>query len=116
VTSHKITIEPCIPPGSKNKHYIALCSCRRWRSSPYRDREQAETKGLAHSVRGDAHVQALAAADHGSPRPETVLQYYREMSEDPFTDDKDRDMWRQLAEELADRLKGDGTEQDVLFD
>jgi hypothetical protein len=116
VAEHHIEIERYTPPGSKNPHYIAICACQRWRSDPYREREHAESKGLAHMTRGDAHLQVLAAANHGNVRLETVLKYYSQMAIDPFTSETERELWQQMAEELADRLKGDGTEQDVLFD
>lgn len=112
---HKIRIERYIPEGKNNAHYVALCSCKRWRSDPFRERENAETKGLAHSVRGDEHLRALAAENHGNVRIETVLKYYQQMARDPFLDIPEQEAWQRLADELERRLQGDGTEQASLF-
>lgn len=115
MAEHDITIHRVIPKGKRNAHYVAVCSCERWRSEPFRKWKDADKKGLAHQVRGDEHNRALAALSHGSKmKVTTELQWYRDQADDPLTPEKDREIWLRLAEELADRLKGDGTEQTEL--
>lgn len=115
-TTHEIEIHRLVPKGKDNPHYIAVCSCRRWRSDPFRARSDAVDKGLMHSDRGDLHNRALAAANYGKrPQIKTELQWYTDQANDPLNSDKDRLLWQNLADELADRMKGDGTEQSQLF-
>lgn len=112
--AHAIEIHRLIPPGKNNYHYIATCTCQRWRSEPYRERENAVTKGLGHEVAGDSHLTALAAFHRGNPQPQTTLKWYIEQATDPLNNERDRDMWQALADELADRLKGDESVQAEL--
>jgi hypothetical protein len=114
-TEHSIEMHRYIPHGQKNHHWIAICSCKRWRSDPFRKRDDAETKGLAHSIRGDEHLRALAAQNHGNIRLTSVHKYYEQMANDPFTDLPEQQAWQRLADELARVMKGDGSEQAELF-
>jgi hypothetical protein len=112
---HSIQIVRLVPKGKANHHYVAFCSCRRWRSEPYRDREHAVTKGDVHSSKGDMHNRVIAAMNHGSRvQAKTEMEWYREQALDPLNSEKDREMWQKLADELADRMKGDDTEQQEL--
>lgn len=113
MAEHEIEIHRYVPPGKNNQHYIAICSCTRWRSAPYRERETAETKGLAHVTRGDAHVRALAAQDRGTSSLRTQMKWYLEQSEDPFSTPEQREMWKRLADELRPRVEGATDQDDV---
>lgn len=106
MTAHDIDLHKYIPEGKKNTHWIAICSCGRWRSEPYREYDDAEKKGLAHSSRGDLHNRANAAADRGAAQLRTTYNHYVQMSKDPFVSDSDRVMWQRLAEELRRRVEG----------
>lgn len=112
MAEHHVQILRLIPKGKNNHHYVAVCDCGRWRSEPYREREHAETKGLAHTARGDAHLRALAAQDRGTSTLRTQFRYYTEQAEDPLNSDEDRELWRQLADELRPRVEGALDQQD----
>lgn len=105
MVDHEIEIHRYTPAGKNNYHYIAICSCHRWRSNPYRDREDAETKGLTHVARGDEHLRALAAQDRGASSLLSQYKWYTEMAEDPFTTPEQQEMWRRLADELRPRVQ-----------
>jgi len=100
VSDHQIEIVRYYPPGKRNSHYSAICSCGRWRSDPYREREHAESKGLMHVARGDEHNRALAAEDRGNAQIRTTYKWYLEQSEDPRNSEEHRRMWHRLAEEI----------------
>lgn len=113
MADHEIRIERYVPKGKNNQHYVAICSCQRWRSDPYREREHAETKGLAHVTRGDEHLRALAAQDRGSSSLLNQYKWYTERAEDPFTDETQREMWQRLADELRPRVQPRNFDSDI---
>lgn len=116
MSEHQCEIVKFIPEGKNNTHYIAVCSCQRWRSSPYRSKGDAETKALAHTIHGDEQNRARAALDRRTPKINTELGWYRDQAMDPLNNEQDREMWKRLADELEARIEaGDGSEQATLF-
>jgi hypothetical protein len=97
--------------------FTAVCSCGRWKSASYLAREDAETKGEAHMVRGDQHLRALAQFSRGAAQLRTEWKWYVEQAENPLNSEAEREMWQQLADELEPRVKAPPTDegQDALF-
>jgi hypothetical protein len=102
---HKTEVKRYLPKGKDNYHYIALCSCHRWRSEPERKHEDAETAGMMHEHRGDEHLRAIAAQNHGYSSLLAQYKWYTEMSEDPWTHAEQQEMWKRLADELRPRVQ-----------
>lgn len=116
MTDHEIEIHRYVPKGKNNQHYIAICSCGRWRSDPYRERDNAENKGEMHMVLGDDDLRKQAAFDRGTSTLRAQYKWYTEMAEDPFTPEAHREMWQRLADELRPRVVGaDADTDDPLF-
>lgn len=110
MNEHKITCEQI----EKNNRWIAICSCGRWRSSTYILESDAESAGEGHKFRGDSHLTALAQFTRGrtAANLRSELKWYEDQAEDPFNSEKDRKMWKILADELRPRVVQKNAEDD----
>lgn len=92
--------------SNDNGLWVAFCSCRRWRSKPYKDWSDADAAGDAHVVRGDEHLRAIAGLRHGRTTLRAELRWYEEQANDPMNSQKEREMWQLLADDLRPRAIG----------
>lgn len=114
---HEVTIQFCPTANPEwDDTYVAICSCRRWRSKHYTDKRDAENLGAAHAYNGDQQNRAAASFDHGRPTLASQAKWYRKMADDPATTPKEREQWIILAEEAEKRAAPpDSSEQIALF-
>ena len=110
-------IEIATEPDKDRVRYIAVCSCRRWHSTAYLDRDDAVKKGEAHMVRGDQHLRALAQFSRGSAQLRSEWKWYVEQANNPLNTATDREMWQRLADDLEPRVKAPTQDegQDALW-
>lgn len=113
MAEHVTRIERFTPEGKNNTHYIAICSCGRWRSDPFRERETAEKKGMTHEHRGDEHLRALAAFERGTSSLRTQYNWYTAQAKDPFNTPEQQEMWQRLADELSPRVQPATDQEDA---
>lgn len=83
----------------RGQHW-ATCKCERWKSGIHAERWMVEDEAIIHLRNVE---KAKAALSRRQPGLAGQARYYRQMEEaDP--DVKQRPLWRQLAEELEQRL------------
>lgn len=107
-----------------DERWVAVCLCGRWRSDAYVERDDAENKALAHEIHGDNHLRAVAQFERGPQQLKSAAKYAHEQAEDPSVPEKDRKLWRRLADDLANRASvklgpagaDDDNGQEALFD
>ncbi len=98
---HRTTIEAG-PEGRR-----VLCDCGR-RSQWFRQQEELDRWERQHGV----DVQR----ERNRPRRSNLrdgLDWYLERAEDPAEPEEQRVLWRQLADEITDRLNSKGSSEDV---
>lgn len=114
---HVISVADGETTGRGDRRYIAICSCGRWRSSPYATRGDALDNAERHRIHGDLHNRAQAAMGRGPSTLATQLVWYEKQAADELNSAADRKLWQQLADEARERLRPDQrqTGQDSLF-
>jgi hypothetical protein len=111
VSDHEVAVHGVMGAG-----FLAKCSTCGWRGSKWRKESQYAQED------GDRHVYQARALRHNNrppPSAKTAIRIYRENAESETYTPSERDMWRQLADELeielAARTKGPVEGQMELF-
>jgi len=84
--------------------WIGRCTCGErfgTEDEPLRNKQAVEDATFHHH----REVEVKRAKISGrQPNLETTYQHYREQADDPQNSERDRALWAQLADEIADRL------------
>jgi hypothetical protein len=105
MAEHEIEVVEGSPTPSGEPRFVGVCSCGRWRSGQYPTRGDVIDKTQHHALNGDAENRAAAAMQRGTSSLKAQLAWYDRQSEDPLNSDADREVWRQLADDVRERLR-----------
>lgn len=96
MSNHRLTIRHL------DHQYRAVCECRA--TSTYGTRQEAEDWGIKHLEQ----IQKVRAHLRGrTPSLATQLAWFNEQADNPNNSARDRELWRQLADELEHRIRSD---------